>query len=47
VSEGMPDEDKVSETVKLVEGFESLIQDSAVLGLEKSFDRLFFNVIVY
>ena len=44
MSESVPDEDEVSETVKLVEGFESLVQDGAVFWLEECLDRLLFDV---
>jgi hypothetical protein len=46
VGKSVSDEDEVSESVKFVEYFESLVHDGTVFGLKKSLDRLLFNVTV-
>ncbi len=46
MGEGVSDEDEVSESVKFVECFESLVHNGAVFGLKESLDRLLFNVTV-
>lgn len=42
----MPYKDEISEPVKLVVGFESLVHDGTVLGLKKGLNNLFLNVFI-